>query len=51
MNSAVIKKCFRKAGIFDKDFNVVQPNAIGGDPFRDLDSQLEEDQRDPELLS
>ena len=51
VDSVVIIKCFRKAGILDGDFNVVQTNVIRDDPFRDLDPQLEEDQSDPELLS
>ena len=51
VNSAFIKKCFRKAGILDRDFNVVRTHDIRVDPFRDLDSQIEEDQSDPELLS
>lgn len=37
--------CFRKAGILDKDFNVVQEFVLESDPFDELDSEV-----DPELL-
>ena len=43
-------KSIRKSGILDKDFNGVQTNVIRDDPFRDLDTQLAEDQSDLELL-
>ena len=50
VDSAVITKCFRKAGILG-DFNVVLTSVVRDDPFHDLYPQSEEDQSDPELLS
>ncbi len=44
VDKSVIQKCFRKASILDKDFNVVQDDALENDPFIDLDcSEKEED--------
>lgn len=42
----VIKKCFRKAGILDKDFHVVRKEVISQDPFQDLDEEEEEEEED-----
>ena len=47
VNSSVIKKCFRKAGILDKDFNVIKEFVFVSYPFDDIDSA---DVTDPELL-
>ncbi len=40
VDSSVIKKCFRKAGIrvLDKNFNVVQEFVLESDPFDDINS-------------
>ena len=45
-SAATIKKCFQKAGVLDKEFNVVQLPDIGEDPFRDLDVHFEEEHND-----
>ena len=48
VDSSVIKKCFQKAGILNKHFNVVKEFVLESDLFNDLDfSQAEVD---PELL-
>ena len=41
-----IKKCFRKAGMFDRELAVRQLQVLTEDPFGDLD----EDQVDSELV-
>ena len=38
MDRTVIQKCYRKCGILDKDFNVVQQVHLDADPFCDLDT-------------
>ena len=37
VSSETIKKCFRKAGILDKDFGVVSQDVLEDDPFADLE--------------
>ena len=49
-SALTIKKCFRKAGILDKDFCVVKEKVLEEDPFRDLDPQVEEEEEDTDLL-
>ena len=39
VDSEVIKKCFRKSGILDKDFNVIEEFSLDEDPFCDLDDE------------
>lgn len=50
VDAITIKKCFRKAGILDKDFHVVQQRVLEEDPFRDLDPQLQDEEVDSDLL-
>ena len=50
VQALTIKKCFRKAGILDKDFCVVKEKVLEEDPFRDLDPQVEEEEEDTDLL-
>ena len=40
VSSTTIQKCFRKAGILDHDFSVIQrASALDHDPFEDLDEE------------
>lgn len=39
-----------KAGLLDKDYNVVQSAEVREDPFHDLDIQFEEEYNDPEII-
>ena len=49
-DSTVIQKCYRKCGVLDKDFNVVQESILNEDPFCDLDTSMQAvEPRDPEL--
>ena len=41
MSSTTIQKCFRKAGILDRDFVVMKRGFIDHDPFEDLDEELD----------
>ena len=42
VSSTTIQKCFRKAGILDRDFSVMKrASAINHDPFEDLDEELD----------
>ena len=50
VDTITIKKCFRKAGILDKDFHVVQQRVLEEDPFRDLHPQLQDEEVDSDLL-
>ena len=51
MDSTVILKYFRRCGLLDKDFNVVQESCLDEDPFRDLDPSMPaQEMQDPELL-
>ena len=43
VQALIIEKCFRKAGILDKDFSVVKEKE---DPFWDLDPQVENEEED-----
>ena len=41
MSSTTIQKCFRKAGILDRDFVLMERGVIDHDPFEDLDEELD----------
>ena len=41
VSSTTIQKCFRKAGILDRDFVVMKRGPIDHDPFEDLDEELD----------
>ena len=49
VRSDTIKKCFRKGGILDRNFQVVRLKTPTEDPFCDLDSEDEENKHDSEL--
>lgn len=49
VQSTVILKCFRKAGILDRGFNVREPLTLTEDPFSDLDEETQGDSHDSEL--
>ncbi len=54
VDSTVVQKCFRKSGILDKEFNVVQEFNLHEDPFSNLDDEQSasaQEGNDPELLN
>lgn len=46
MSSDTIKKCFRKSGILDNEFNVVSDLLPATDPFAELDNDSTSGQAD-----